>query len=142
MGSVILRTATIFMLPLLLLFSVFLLLRGHNQPGGGFTGGLVGTSALALYGMAFGVDRARHALAIDPRSLMGAGLVVALSTGLVPLWMGTPLLTHRDLWFKLTIAGLGTVDIGSPFFFDLGVYMVVLGAALTMILSLAEELDQ
>ena len=55
MNSIILRTATRFMLPLLILFSIVVLLRGHNQPGGGFVGGLLATSAFALYAMAFGV---------------------------------------------------------------------------------------
>lgn len=139
MTSLILRTATRFMLPLLLLFSIFLLLRGHNEPGGGFTGGLVGAAAFTLYALAFGVSAAREAVWIEPRSLIGAGLLVALGTGLLPLLAGYPLLTHRGFWANLPIPGFGTLELGTPLFFDLGVYLVVLGVTLTIVLPLAEE---
>ena len=61
-------------MPLLLLFAVFLLLRGHNEPGGGFVGGLVAAAAFALYVIAFGVERARRALLVQPMTLLGVGL--------------------------------------------------------------------
>ena len=66
-------------MPLLLLFSVFLLLRGHNEPGGGFVGGLVAAAAFALYVIAFGVERARQALLVKPLTLLGAGLLGRLA---------------------------------------------------------------
>ena len=69
MHSLILSTATRYLLPLLLMFSIFLLLRGHNEPGGGFTGGLVAAAALVLYGLALGLRPARQLLGIDPRML-------------------------------------------------------------------------
>ena len=62
----ILSTATRYLLPLLLMFSIFLLLRGHNEPGGGFVGGLVAGAALALYAMALGLPSARQVLGIEP----------------------------------------------------------------------------
>lgn len=139
MTSLILRTATRFMLPILLLFSIFLLLRGHNEPGGGFTGGLVCASAYTLYALAFGVPATRKALAVDPRFLIGIGLLVALATGLLPLLFNEPFLTHRGHWTKLTIPGFGSFDLGTPLIFDLGVYLVVLGVTLTIVLPLAEE---
>ena len=64
--SPIFRTAARLLMPLLLLFSVFLLLRGHNEPGGGFVGGLVAAAAFALYAIAFGTRRARQALVVSP----------------------------------------------------------------------------
>ena len=76
--SPIFRTAARLLMPLLLVFSVFLLLRGHNQPGGGFVGGLVAAAAFALYAIAFGVHRARQALLVRPLTLLGAGLLIAL----------------------------------------------------------------
>jgi multicomponent Na+:H+ antiporter subunit B len=139
MRSLILRTATLFMLPLLLLFSVFLLLRGHHEPGGGFAGGLVGTAAFMLYALAFGVDAARQALGIPPRLLTGIGLLMALLTAAFPLLFQRPLLTSQGFWRELPIFELGTLDLGTPLFFDLGVYLTVLGVTLTILLSLAEE---
>ena len=132
MTTLILRTTTSFLLPVLMLFSVFLLLRGHNEPGGGFSGGLVAASAYALYALAYDVAAARAALGADPRTLIGAGLLLALGSGLLPLLAGLPLLT--GLWGK--VAG---IDFGSPVLFDAGVYLVVVGVVLTMILALAEE---
>ncbi|HUE72388.1 MAG TPA: Na+/H+ antiporter subunit B [Pirellulaceae bacterium] len=139
MSSLILRTATRFMLPLLLLFSVFLLFRGHNEPGGGFAGGLVAASAFALYALAFGVPSARQSLRVDPRSLIGTGLLAAVGSGLLSLVLGKPFLAHRDLWTIVTLPGFGTLHLGTPLVFDAGVYLVVLGVTLTIILPLAEE---
>lgn len=139
MTSLILQTTTRFMFPLLLLFSVFLLIRGHNDPGGGFAGGLVGASAFTLYALAYSVVEARHVLWVAPRSLFGSGLLVALVSGAIPLMANKPFLSHRDYWVSLPIRGLGTLELGTPFFFDLGVYLVVLGVSLTITLSLAEE---
>ena len=81
MNSPIFRTAARLLMPLLLLFSVFLLFRGHNQPGGGFVGGLIAAAAFALYAIAFGVQRARQALLVRPMTLLGAGLLIALVSG-------------------------------------------------------------
>lgn len=137
MNSLILRVATRFMLPLLLLFSVFLLLRGHNEPGGGFSGGLVAASAFVLYGFAFGVPEARRALIADPRGLIGAGLLVAVGSGSLALLGGRPLMT--GLWGQADVPGFGTLHLGTPLVFDAGVYLVVVGVTLSIILPLAEE---
>jgi multicomponent Na+:H+ antiporter subunit B len=137
MNSLILRTATRFMMPLLLLFSVFLLLRGHNEPGGGFSGGLVAAAAFVLYGLAFGMPETRRALPVEPRSLIGAGLLVALASGCLALSAGEPLMS--GLWGKVYVPGLGDLDVGTPLLFDVGVYLVVIGVTLSIMLPLAEE---
>jgi multicomponent Na+:H+ antiporter subunit B len=137
MTSLFLCTATRFLLPLLLLFSVFLLIRGHNEPGGGFTGGLVAASAFVLYRFAFGVRDVTRILPVDPRVLMGAGLLVALSSGMFALFAGSPLMT--GLWTDLPIPGVGELALGTPLLFDVGVYMAVMGVTLSIILPLAEE---
>lgn len=126
--SVILQTAARFFQPLLLLFSFFLLLAGHNEPGGGFAGGLVAAAALILHALAYGVDSARRALGIDPRILIGAGLMVAALSGIWAMLAGRPLLT-----------GLWHGELGTPLLFDTGVYLVVVGGALLMVFSLMEE---
>jgi len=127
------------MLPLLLLFSVFLLFRGHNEPGGGFSGGLVGAAAFILYALSFGVPAARQSLLVDPRTLVGAGLLVSLGSGLFALLRGQPFLTHHDAWAKAFVPGLGEVEWSTALLFDVGVYLVVAGVTLTITLTLAEE---
>jgi len=137
MNSLILCTATRFLLPLLLLFSFFLLIRGHNEPGGGFIAGLVAASAYALYGIAYGVEAARRALRIHPRTLIGIGLLTAVSSGLVSVLRGQPLMTGQ--WGRVSVPGLGEIAIGTPLMFDMGVYLAVIGVTLIIILTLGEE---
>ena len=136
MQSLILSTTARLLLPLLLMFSVFLLLRGHNEPGGGFVGGLTAAAAMALYAFSFGVEKARNALGVPPSTLSALGLLVVFLSGLVgPLYAGAPFLT--GLWLPKPIPVIGKV--GTPLFFDIGVYMVVLGVTLMIIFSLSEE---
>ena len=139
MSGLILQVATRFMMPLLLLFSIFLLLRGHNLPGGGFIGGLVGTSAFALYALAFDVPTAREFLRIDSRTLVGVGLLIAQAAVVAPLFWNLPFLTNRYSWTELHVPGFGDFPLGTPLLFDAGVYVAVLGASLTIIFALAEE---
>ncbi len=131
MRSQIFRAAARVLMPLLLLFSIFLLARGHNQPGGGFVGGLVAAAAFALYSIAYGVERARRALLVDPLTLLGVGLLIALASGIPAVLQGQPFLTAQ--W------ALQPVAIGTPLVFDVGVFLVVTGVVLMMILTLAEE---
>ena len=137
MTSYLLRTTASFLLPLLLLFSLFLYLRGHNEVGGGFVGGLVAAAAWALYAIAYDADQARRVLRVDPRLLIGLGLLAALTSGLVGLLAGEPFLTGE--WLEFDLAGLGHVEIGTPVIFDLGVYLTVLGVTLTIVFALDEE---
>jgi multicomponent Na+:H+ antiporter subunit B len=137
MNSLILRTATRYLLPLLLLFSIFLLLRGHNEPGGGFVAGLVAAAAFALYSLAADVGAARRALQFDPHSLIGVGLLLALIMGVWPLLIGQSFLTGQ--WISLYLPGIGEFELGSSLFFDIGVFLVVLGVTLMIIFSLEEE---
>jgi multicomponent Na+:H+ antiporter subunit B len=130
MSSLILRTATRVLMPLLLLFAVFLLLRGHNNPGGGFVGGLVVAAAFVLHVFAFGLERTRKALLVDPSALFKVGLLVALLSGAQAWIVGDPFLTAHWLTFG--------VPIGTPLMFDIGVFLVVIGVVLTMVFTLAE----
>ena len=135
--SLILRTATRYLLPLLLLFSIFLLLRGHNEPGGGFVAGLVGAAAFALYALATDVPSAQRILQFDPHTLIGSGLLLALAVGLWSLGLGEAFLT--GYWGNLRLPFFGELELGSALFFDIGVYLVVLGVTLMIIFTLAEE---
>ncbi len=136
-SDIVLRTATRFLITLLLLFSVFLLLRGHNEPGGGFVGGLVAAAAFALYSIAYDVMAARRALRFDPRTFIAIGLLIAICSGLVAFFNRQPFLTGQ--WAYIDLPGLGRLDVGTPLLFDIGVYLVVLGVTLTVILALSEE---
>ena len=82
MTSLILRTATRYLFPIIMLFSIYALLRGHNEPGGGFVGGLAAASAYTLYALAFDVAAARNLLRIDSRTLIGLGLLLSLGSAL------------------------------------------------------------
>ena len=135
MPSLILRSGARFLVPLMLVFSVFLLVRGHNEPGGGFVGGLVAATAFALVLLAEGLEVARRLLRLEPLAFVAAGLLVALLSGLPPLLAGWPLMTGR--WLKAPLPVVG--KLGSPVLFDVGVYLVVLGIVLTILFALAEE---
>ncbi|HUF28847.1 MAG TPA: Na+/H+ antiporter subunit B [Gemmatimonadaceae bacterium] len=136
MNSLVLQTATRFLITLLLLFSVFLLFRGHNYPGGGFIGGLIGAGAFALYAIAFGVRPTRRALRLSPRTLIAAGLGIAVASGLPAVLFGLPFLTGA--WTEVHL-GRHSMHIGTPLIFDVGVYLVVIGVTLSITLSLEEE---
>ena len=135
MTSTILQTATRVLMPLLLLFAVFLLLRGHNQPGGGFVGGLVVASSFVLYSIAFGVDAARRAVLVRPGTLLGVGLLVALTSGLPAVITGQPFMTAQ--WTEVSL-GPTVVALGTPLVFDVGVFLAVIGVVLGIVLTLAE----
>jgi multicomponent Na+:H+ antiporter subunit B len=135
MTSSILQTATRVLMPLLLLFAVFLLLRGHNQPGGGFVGGLVVASSFVLYSIAFGVDAGRRALLVRPATLLGVGPLVALASGLPAVITGQPFMTAQ--WTEVPLGGTA-VALGTPLVFDVGVFLAVIGVVLTIVFTLAE----
>ena len=137
MNSIILSTATRFLLPLLLLFSVFLLLRGHNAPGGGFAGGLVVAGAWTLYAIAQGLDDARRLLGVEPRKLITAGLLVAIGSAMFGPLAGEPFMTGQ--WWELSLPILKEVHLGTPLLFDVGVYLVVIGVTITVLMTLIEE---
>jgi len=134
--SLILQTATRVLMPLLLLFAAFLLWRGHNQPGGGFVGGLVVASSFVLYSIAFGVDAARRALLVTPSTLLGVGLLVALASTLPSVVAGQPFMTAQ--WVELGLAG-NVVAVGTPLVFDVGVFLAVIGVVSTIVFTLADE---
>ena len=133
MNTMILRETTRRLVPLILVFSVFLLLRGHEHPGGGFVGGLVAAIAFSLYAFVFGPHAARGILRVDPRAVGAVGLAVAIASGFVgSIWDAAPFLTGQ--WG--TLAGL---KIGTPVMFDVGVYLVVIGVVLTFVLGIKEQ---
>lgn len=137
MKFLILQTATKFLMPLLLLFSIFILIKGHNEPGGGFVGGLIAASAFALHAFAYNVESTRNLLRITPHTLIGSGLLLSLLSSTLSLLTHQPFMT--GIWIQLEVLEIGTIDLGTPLFFDFGVYLLVLGISLMILLSIAEE---
>jgi multicomponent Na+:H+ antiporter subunit B len=135
MPSMILSYATRTIMPILMLFAVFLLLRGHNLPGGGFVGGLIAASAFALYAISEGVGESRAVLRFDPQRMMGVGLLVSISAGLTGLFAGHEF--FEGLWPGIKLPVIG--KLGTPLLFDVGVFLVVIGFGLTVIYSLLED---
>ena len=139
MNSVILQTATRLLTSLILMFSVYIMLRGHNLPGGGFIGGLIAATGFVLYAIACGTTEARRALRVDPQQIAMAGLGVALLGGLVAAPFGEPLFTGQWLMLGATETSKG-LPLSSVLVFDVGVYLVVMGAILTLVFALEEEI--
>ncbi|MGO4484009.1 multicomponent Na+:H+ antiporter subunit B [Rhizobium pisi] len=136
MNTLIFRTVAPFLTALMLLFSVFVLLRGHNEPGGGFIGGLIAASGLAVYGIARGVSAVRRALFFHPLSIAGAGLLLSTMAGLLSIFFAVPFMT--GLWIYPKLFGV-EVPLSSVLLFDIGVYLVVLGAIASIALALEER---
>lgn len=138
MNSIILQTASRFLFPVMVLYSVFLLLRGHDAPGGGFAGGLLAAGAFVLQAIAFGPAKARHILRMDPHRLLGVGLLLVTLSGIAGLAAGHAFQTGI-LWGELKLAEHLNLGFGTPTIFDAGVYLAVLGAACLAIFSMMEE---
>ncbi|GAB4360617.1 MAG: Na+/H+ antiporter subunit B [Oricola sp.] len=136
MRTLIFRTVAPYLSSLMILFSVFVLLRGHNEPGGGFIGGLIAASALAIYGIAFGVSPVRRAIRFHPMALSGFGLLLAAIAGILSVFSGVPFLT--GLWIFPEIFGVH-LALSTPLVFDIGVYFVVFGAITSTALALEER---
>lgn len=140
MDSLLLRTASRIIVPAQLIFSLILLVRGHNEPGGGFAGGLLAACAIVLHGVANGMPAARRLLHVSPQLLLGAGLITATASGLLALVFGQPFLT--GLWGgSLPTVIAGTLKFGTPLLFDIGIYLTVAGATVLMVFSVAREVD-
>ena len=133
MQSIILKTATRLMVGLILIFAIYLLLRGHHEPGGGFAAALVAGTAFALFAITEGPDKIRRAVRLRPATIAIVGLGVAVAAGLPAVFMSRPFLT--GIWWNV-----GTnLAVGTPLIFDIGVFLAVLGAILSILLALEEN---
>lgn len=111
--------------PLMLLFSIWILLRGHNEPGGGFIGGMIAVAATAIRAIAPGTGAAEAEPPLGALRLSAIGVGLAIASGLAALVVDRPFLTH--LWTTLP-AGADGIKISTVYAFDLGVYLSVWGA--------------
>lgn len=136
MRTLIFRTVAPYLTSLMVVFSIFVLLRGHNEPGGGFIGGLIAASAFAIYGIACGVSPVRRALYFHPMGLAGFGLLVGTLAGVLSVFFGVPFMT--GLWAYVPLFG-DTVALSTVLMFDIGVYFVVVGSITSIALALEER---
>ncbi len=140
MNSVIFRCAAGTLLPVMLLLSVVVLLRGHNEPGGGFLGGLLAASGFVLYGLANGSRVAARKMRLSPMRATGLGLLLAALSGAPAMVLGLPYL--EGLWMTVELPGFPEpLKVGTPLVFDVGVYLLVVGGATLMVLTLEETYD-
>ncbi|SFV35990.1 multicomponent Na+:H+ antiporter subunit B [Devosia crocina] len=139
MNTIIFRTAAPLIVATMLVFSFYVCLRGHNEPGGGFIGGLIAAASIAVFGMAAGVPEVRRALKVDPMAIAGFGVVLAGFSGLLSLLTQSPYMT--SIWLYLEL-GNTTVPLSTPLFFDLGVYFVVFGTLSAIALALESDREE
>ncbi len=138
--SVVLEVVTRILFHTIVVFSLYLLFSGHNEPGGGFAGGLVAGLALVLRYLAGGRYELGEAAPVDPGLLLGLGLLIAGGTGVVGLFLGADVLETAIL--ETTLPVLGTIKLVTSLFFDIGVYLIVVGLVLDVLRSLGAELDR
>lgn len=136
MNTIIFRTIAPAIVATMLVFSVYVCLRGHNEPGGGFIGGLIAASAVAILGMASGAAAARRALKVDPLGVAGFGVFIAAASGLASIFIDAPFMT--SIWFYIDL-GETTVPLSTPLVFDIGVYFVVFGTISAVALALTGD---
>lgn len=136
MNTLIFRTIAPLIVAVMLVFSVYICLRGHNEPGGGFIGGLIAASAIAILGMSSGAEATRRALRVDPLAISGFGVFIAGLSGLLSLFTGSPFMT--SIWLYLEL-GRTIVPLSTPMVFDIGVYLVVFGTISAIALGLEDD---
>jgi multicomponent Na+:H+ antiporter subunit A len=134
---VVVDVAVRLLFPAVLAGSLYLLFAGHNQPGGGFVGGIVAGAAVALRYVAGGIGEVRRLSHARPWTVLGTGLLIAAATAAAPLLAGRPLLETAETDVDLPV--LGHVAVSSALVFDAGVYLVVLGLVLMVFESFGEE---
>lgn len=125
------------LLPIAVVISMYLFMRGHNQPGGGFVAGLVMSVAFILQYMVAGTQWVEAQMRLRPLRWMGTGLLFAIGTGLGSMFFGYPFMTTHTAHFALPL--LGEIHVASALFFDVGVYAVVVGSTLLILTALAHQ---
>jgi len=118
-------------------FSFYLFFAGHNSPGGGFIGGLMTASAILVLYLAFDRKKINKAIRFNFTTIIGVGLLLAVGTGMVSMLFDFPFITHFFGYFNFPV--FGKVELTTALSFDLGVYLVVVGAAMSIILAIAED---
>jgi multicomponent Na+:H+ antiporter subunit A len=137
--SLVLEVATRMIFPLIMVLSAYFFFAGHNTPGGGFAGGLTAGLALVLRYLAGGRYELGETLPLDAGKILGAGLGLSASTAVASLLVGAPVLSSALV--QVDVPVLGTVKFVTALFFDLGVYLIVVGLVLDVLRSLGARVD-
>jgi len=135
----VLEVATRLIFPVMMVLSAYFFFAGHNTPGGGFAGGLMAGLALVLRYLAGGRYELGETLPLDAGKILGAGLTLAAGTATASLLVGAPALSSAQIEFQVPV--LGTVKFVTAIFFDLGVYLIVVGLVLDVLRSLGARID-
>lgn len=136
MRNIILIKISRLYLTVMIVFSVFILLRGHNNPGGGFIGGIITSTGFIFYGIINGSDRVKRLLRITTIELMGTGLLLGVIALLIPVFSGAEPFT--GMWIKAPFLVSAGIHLGTPLLFDTGIYLVVTGVFLSIIISVMD----
>lgn len=136
-NSYIFQTVARLIFFLINVLAIYLLLRGHNDPGGGFIAGLATAISLILLSLAVGLRSLHVIIRVDPARIAFTGLAVALASSAGPALFGRPFLEHYNFHIKTLL--LGDLHIGTPLLFDAGVYLVVVGITAKIIFVLAKS---
>ncbi|OBR62334.1 cation:proton antiporter [Paenibacillus oryzae] len=136
-SNVILQSAAKVLVFIIMIYSIYILFAGHNNPGGGFIGGLITASAFTLLYLAFDVETVRDIIPLDFKIVGAIGVMLALLTGLASVLLGDNFLFQYYEYVNLPL--LGKTGLGTAFVFDLGVYMAVVGTTMTIIRSISED---
>lgn len=137
--SLVLEVATRVIFPLIMVLSAYFFFAGHNTPGGGFAGGLTAGLALVLRYLAGGRYELGETLPLDAGKILGTGLALSAGTAVASLLFGAPALSSAVLQFDVPV--LGSVKMVTALFFDLGVYLIVVGLVLDILRSLGARVD-
>lgn len=136
-NNLLLQSVTRVVTFLIFAFSIYLFFAGHNNPGGGFIGGLMTASALLLLYLAFDIQSIKKALAFNYVNIIAIGLIISLVTGMVSMFLGSAFLNQYDQYVQLPL--FGEVHLTTAVPFDLGIYLAVVAVALVIILAIGED---
>jgi len=137
MNSVILKIASKYVRLFLFSAAIFALLRGHNLPGGGFIGGLLAGLAVVYKGFAYTFREARQSMRLKPEFLIASGLSIVLLSMIPGILNGKNLM--HGIWYKIPLGEAMEIKIGTPFIFDIGVFLTVIGVTVIFLLVLNRE---
>ena len=136
-NDIILHSVTKVTTFIIMTFSIYLFFAGHHNPGGGFIGGLVTASALVLLYLAFDIETVNKIVPLDFKQVAAVGVLIAVLTGFGSFVFDAPFLSHTFDYFDLPI--FGETELATAVLFDVGVYLAVVGTAVTIILSISED---
>ncbi|WP_413380098.1 Na(+)/H(+) antiporter subunit B [Alkalihalobacillus sp. 1P02AB] len=137
-NDVILQTVTKLLAFIIVIFSFYVFLSGHHNPGGGFIGALTTACAFLLISVAFDIETVKKMIPVDFKLLMAVGLLIAVISGVIPMFFGENFLWQTFDYFDLPLLGDNT-ELATALVFDVGVYLVVIAVVLSIIFTIGEE---